>query len=652
MERDRWTKTLIILLVAIASLYLAEQVWKFLLSISDIILLFALAWLIAFILQPSVKLLSEHPVPVRVVEFVRRRGHERLASFLDRFHLPHGVAVSVVYFGLLVFLVVMGIFLVPLSIQQLTQLGASLPHYIEQSPDLLNRLQAEFDHYNVGINLRSIYEPQELTRRAEAIGASLIQNALVVVTSIASTVINVLLMLAISFYIMLEGQRLSRQFLQIIPNRYEEEMRFAAQSIDRTFGGFLRGQLLMCVFFGAGTTIVMWFAGLSFAMVIGFLAGLIIFVPIVGAPVAISLPILIALLQNPQATLWILVVLAVYETILRNLLMPRILSREVGMPALLVIAALVISVRLIGGWGFLFGIPIAGVVYAMSIFFMERYRERRKDEEPGEALPVAVPAVVDREARLQLMPGGEPFFFGGGSTGCLLIHGFTGTPNEMRGLGEYLAARGLTALGVRLAGHGTTVEDMEKTTWPDWYASAEEGLTELQKQCDEVFLVGLSLGGGLALHIAAHRPLAGVVAMSTPITVADWRLKYVGVLKHLVRFSRKKANNGLRDPTARARHVGYNRIPTRCAESLRDFLRLLDDELPRVTVPTLLLHARHDTQVPPENMPYIYSRISSADKKMVWLENSDHVITEDYDKEQAFAHTYAFIRQHSRHADG
>ena len=201
---------------------------------------------------------------------------------------------------------------------------------------------------------------------------------------------------------------------------------------------------------------------------------------------------------------------------------------------------------------------------------------------------------------------------------------------------------------MRLAGHGTTVEDMEKTTWPDWYASAEEGLTELHKQCDEVFAVGLSVGGGLALHMATRHRLAGVVAMSTPIAVADWRFKYVGVLKHLARFSRKKARSGLRDATAQAQHVAADRIPPRCAESLRDFLHLPDDELPRVTVPTLLLHARHDAQVPPENMPHIHSHISSIDKEMVWLENSDHVITEDYDREQVFAHVYAFINQHSR----
>lgn len=103
----------------------------------------------------------------------------------------------------------------------------------------------------------------------------------------------------------------------------------------------------------------------------------------------------------------------------------------------------------------------------------------------------------------------DQFFFAGGPTGCLLVHSFSGSPPEMRPMGEYLTAQGLTVLGVRLAGHGTSPEDMAKTTWHDWVASAAEGLRELQGQCSKVFAAGLSMGGLLVLHLAAHHPLAG-----------------------------------------------------------------------------------------------------------------------------------------------
>src|ERR1700737_596377 len=87
----------------------------------------------------------------------------------------------------------------------------------------------------------------------------------------------------------------------------------------------------------------------------------------------------------------------------------------------------------------------------------------------------------------------------GGTRGCLLIHGFAGTPPEVRGLGEYLAARGYDVMGPLLAGHGLTPEAMAETRWPDWVRSAEAALAELRRDCEEVFVGGQALGGTLSL---------------------------------------------------------------------------------------------------------------------------------------------------------
>ena len=244
----------------------------------------------------------------------------------------------------------------------------------------------------------------------------------------------------------------------------------------------------------------------------------------------------------------------------------------------------------------------------------------------------------------EFMPGGEPFTFDGGPVGALLIHGFTGAPNEMRGLGEYLAARGMTVLGVRLAGHGTNIYDMEQTGWRDWYASAKAGLEELRARCERVFVMGLSLGGDLTLHLGAHNQVAGLVAMSTPIQVNDWRIPLLPVLKHFIRFS-KKGPSDFHDPTVAEWHVDYDRQPMRCAISLLAFMRHLDEDLPEIEAPLLLMHSRADTQVPPRNTPYIYERVSSTDKEMVWLENSGHVITEDLDKDEVFRRAWEFVQR-------
>src|SRR5512142_1739866 len=111
------------------------------------------------------------------------------------------------------------------------------------------------------------------------------------------------------------------------------------------------------------------------------------------------------------------------------------------------------------------------------------------------------------------MPNAEPFFFPGNHVGCLLIHGFTGTPYEMRELGERLAAEEYSVLGPALAGHATDLDQMCTTRWQDWYASVTSAYDRLRDTCDLIFPIGLSLGALLALHISAHKPVTGVVSI-------------------------------------------------------------------------------------------------------------------------------------------
>jgi len=114
-----------------------------------------------------------------------------------------------------------------------------------------------------------------------------------------------------------------------------------------------------------------------------------------------------------------------------------------------------------------------------------------------------------------------PIRLGAGKTGVLLLHGYLATPAEMRGLAEYLAARGLRVHAPRVAGHGTSLRELCRTTWRDWYASVEEAYAGLQTECSRVFAAGMSLGGLQALHLAAHHPeLAGVAALAPPVTGA------------------------------------------------------------------------------------------------------------------------------------
>jgi carboxylesterase len=243
------------------------------------------------------------------------------------------------------------------------------------------------------------------------------------------------------------------------------------------------------------------------------------------------------------------------------------------------------------------------------------------------------------------MPGGEPFGYEGGTVGCVLLHGFTSTPQEMRPLGQFLKDSGFTVRGVLLAGHGTRVEELQTTTWRDWYHSAYEGRQTLHCSCTRVVAIGQSLGGALALHLAAHVPLAGVVALSAPL-VTDAKLLWLARILKYVWSYRKKGPSKIHDPAALAARVRYDYTPNRSNEQAALFLRHLYEDLPEVHTPALLMHARQDKTVDLATMPHIYARLGAEDKRMVWLENSGHVVTMDYDRQLVCPAIERFIAGH------
>ncbi|HJW90807.1 MAG TPA: alpha/beta fold hydrolase [Anaerolineales bacterium] len=247
-----------------------------------------------------------------------------------------------------------------------------------------------------------------------------------------------------------------------------------------------------------------------------------------------------------------------------------------------------------------------------------------------------------------IIPTAEPFFIPAGPTGCLLIHGFTGSPKEMRWMGEYLAREGISVLGVRLAGHATRPEDMTRMRWEDWVVSVEDGWHTLKGVADQVFLAGLSMGGVLALLFAADHPVSGVIAMSTPYALKDdFRLPYVEILSWVwPRIA--KGPSDWRNLEAAADHVDYPAYPTRAIAELRDLLAAMRSALPRVQVPALLMHSRQDTGVPPENSENIFAALGSQDKEIHWIEDSGHVITREPKRQQVFHSSVDFIRRVTR----
>jgi carboxylesterase len=220
----------------------------------------------------------------------------------------------------------------------------------------------------------------------------------------------------------------------------------------------------------------------------------------------------------------------------------------------------------------------------------------------------------------------------------------------MRGLGDFLAAGGYDVMGPLLAGHGLTPEAMAATRWPDWVRSAEEALAALRRDCSDVFVCGQSLGATLALHLAATHPdVKGVVtmgAMASPAYFRDWRIKIIRGLKYAVRWHVPADEPDLGDPAAVRLLHSYARRPTVCIESLMHLLRVVDQELPQVRVPALIMHGRGDRTVDVANGPHILERIGSADKQLIWFERSGHAITVDLEHDLLFATVLNWLNAH------
>jgi carboxylesterase len=249
-----------------------------------------------------------------------------------------------------------------------------------------------------------------------------------------------------------------------------------------------------------------------------------------------------------------------------------------------------------------------------------------------------------------------PFFLRGtdsseARTGCLLIHGFTGTPQEMRFLGERMHRCGYTVNGVRLAGHGTSIDDFAPTTWHDWYRSACVGLEELQRDTRQVVAVGQSMGALLALKLAAEHPrtVVGLALLSPALVLSNpWVRRIAPALRLLLPLARQRRwrirgrQRDIADRQAREESPSYRDVPLQALYQLVGLQRHVLPQLPQVRQPALIIHSRQDHTCSPNNVA-ILKRGLGGPVRAVWLEESFHVISIDVDKERVATEVTAFV---------
>lgn len=239
----------------------------------------------------------------------------------------------------------------------------------------------------------------------------------------------------------------------------------------------------------------------------------------------------------------------------------------------------------------------------------------------------------------------EPFFIPGGKTGCLLVHGFTGTPKEMRMLGDSLALSGYTVLAPRLFGHATQPGDMRRARWSDWVASVEDGMNLLKGCTDRQFVMGLSMGGVLALIAAARFDFIGAVTFSAPSSLSNDSRSFLIPLLGRLNLHIAKGKPDWRNLEAAKDHRDYPYYPSRAILELDRLIKVMREELKKVRTPTLLVQSKGDTTIPSESMDYLYQNISSKDKSKFWVENSGHVVIREPEREMIFSEVKSFMQR-------
>lgn len=267
----------------------------------------------------------------------------------------------------------------------------------------------------------------------------------------------------------------------------------------------------------------------------------------------------------------------------------------------------------------------------------------------------------------------QPFSFNpeARDIGVLCVHGFTGSPAELRPLGEFLAAQGYAVEAPLLPGHGGMPHELKGFRWTDWVGAARRAYEGLSARCATVFVAGLSMGGLIALHLAATQPvpnLRGIIVMAAPAGINDPRMKLVSIARFFIPyhyplkgldFSSPEVRAGMQkrlaafgtlnldDPQVQRAIVESVRIPLDAIHELIQFNQRVMRELDQVKTSALLVQGRLDQVVQADSADLIAARLGTADKRVIWYPNSAHELPLEPDAPALFADVETFIHAHA-----
>jgi predicted PurR-regulated permease PerM len=369
LDRHRVLRLLLGLVTVLVAMWVLGVMWSVLASVGDILLLFFLAWVITFVLAP-------------------------VSNFLVSRKFPRVLAVSLVYIALLVVISGAIVLMVPAIQSQVTQLAEEIKSDLsaerlaalnESAVDLLRRLgftAKDAQHIVTQIS-------QQVPGWAGSLANNAVNFATTLVTSIMTILFDTALVFIISFYMMLDGERLVKSIIAKLPPRWEPDVRMFQRQVNETFGGFFRAQIIIAFIYGLFTWLVLIGLGQPNGFLASLLAGLIMMIPFIGSFGAFAPPLLLVLLQTPNDQLIgkivvLVLLLIVAQQIALQLIAPRVFGKTLGINPLILFAALLLGAKWGGVWGAFFAGPIVAVFAAVGEIFYDRYTRKLPLFQPDE----------------------------------------------------------------------------------------------------------------------------------------------------------------------------------------------------------------------------------------------------------------------------
>jgi len=243
------------------------------------------------------------------------------------------------------------------------------------------------------------------------------------------------------------------------------------------------------------------------------------------------------------------------------------------------------------------------------------------------------------------MAGAEPFSLEGGRASVLLLHGFSGSVSEIRELGGRIRAAGFSVFAPSLAGHGSSPDDLARATREDFFSAVEDAYQQASRSAERVYIVGLSMGGALGLHVAARHPVSAIVTISTPAFMGKLVSMTVPLLVRWLPHRQVVSNYA----AWRGEVVGYRTTPLRSLGVFLDVLKHVRRELPRVLAPLLVLHSTGDQTVPAANARFIAAHVGSEHKQVRIYRGGRHLLTMPPDLDRVSEDVLEFLNAREAH---